>query len=196
VAQSAGPEQSAHVGERLTGFLAAFLLATVVASALFVAMVDLVRTSPHRLTRSPPQLVQFNGLPPQPRNHPTKSRVPPAASPPSQPREQLAEHRPVIRRALLRVAVSAPETAPLPPTTAMSKSGAPVSWQGPMQYFSRAPWQVSFALKHISAPPASSLSSIPQRMKLSTGGEIDRIGNVCYATPAPLDDDVTYFAQI
>jgi len=94
-----------------------------------------------------------------------------------------------VARPRLRASVPIAEV-PAPPGIAPSRSRpARIEWGGPPALHApRAGAARRFGLRHYrTRPPA--LLAIPRRMRLDSGGEIDRIGDTCYATPGGIADN-------
>lgn len=170
-------------GGRLPGFAVALILAALVTAGLFTIMERLVKP-PRTAPQAPlPLTVQWRGriAVPKPHVHRLTRRPPPPAAPPAAPRYASPGLRARVRRPAIAPSPVPPSARFPPASTAPPWHRGHIDWAAPLHRYLQEGAAKRF-LPPVLPPRPRSVYDIPRRMRLSTGGEVDRIGLRCYAT--------------
>lgn len=178
---------SGAVHQRLVGCTVACVFAGLVTAALFAMMEELIRVPSESRTARPVPRVALHRFRPSL----SSQRVGMQPAVPEARRRwvhpPLPKPRIRIRREIFRPRITG-GVGVSPSVRPSASAVAPIRWRSALdERFHGSPnGHLIFSLKPLPSRLPSVLS-LPERMHLDAGGEIDRIGDTCYAVPAPLD---------
>lgn len=170
------------------------VLAALVALGLFGLMQALVRSPPEAPAEFAPASVEWLARAPE-RLLPERSRPRPGAAPEAarRPAPQEATSAVAVRISRPSLLLSSHPAIVAPALGlphAVSHAGRPLNWSTPLNDYLSQESRASLLFRPPRLRPRPpSPHELPQRMRLGTGGEIDRIGTQCYAAPFDVADN-------